>query len=91
MFSLVETKLHETNLKKVQNGLEVNKWHFISNGSNTNAARIIVGWDPQEFVVVSVNSSSKWVTCRAHMRSRDIVITMSFFYGHNTPAARQEM
>lgn len=57
MYSLVETKMHETNMKKWQHDMAKNKWQFFSNGSNTDTARIIVGWDKGVFDVVIVNIS----------------------------------
>ena len=91
MYSLVETKMHETNMKKWQHDMAMNKWQFFSNGSTTDTARIIVGWDKGVFDVVTMNISPQWVTCRVHSVVHGFDFTASFFYGHNTPVARQEM
>ncbi|KAJ6670721.1 hypothetical protein OIU85_014569 [Salix viminalis] len=91
MYSLVETKMHEINMKKWQHDMAMNKWQFFSNGSNTDTARIIVGWDKGVFDVVTVNISPQWVTCRVHSAVHGFDFTASFFYGHNTPIAKQEM
>ncbi|KAB5511849.1 hypothetical protein DKX38_028877 [Salix brachista] len=58
MYSLVETKMHETNMKKWQHDMAMNKWQFFSNGSTTDTARIIVGWDKGVFDVVTGNGAS---------------------------------
>ncbi|KAF9660842.1 hypothetical protein SADUNF_Sadunf19G0005700 [Salix dunnii] len=71
--------------------MEMNKWRLISNGSDTEVARIIVGWDLGVFDMVNVAMSSQWVTCSVHSVMHGSDITASFFYGHNVPATRQEM
>lgn len=91
MFSLVETKMRGPNIKKWHHDMKMNKWQLLSNGSDTDVARIIVGWDPGFFDVVNVTKSPQWVTCSVHSVLQDFDITVSFFYGYNTPSARQEM
>ncbi|KAJ6421668.1 hypothetical protein OIU84_028948 [Salix udensis] len=46
---------------------------------------------PGVFDVVNVTKSPQWVTCSVHSVLQDFDITVSFFYGYNTPSARQEM
>ncbi|KAF9660989.1 hypothetical protein SADUNF_Sadunf19G0021100 [Salix dunnii] len=91
MYSLVETKMHKTNMKKWQHDMAMHKWQFFSNGSSTDTARIIVGWDKGVFDVAIVSISPQWVTCRVHSAVHGFDFTASFFYRHNTPVARQEM
>lgn len=81
LFSLVETKMHETNLKKWQKELELSNWRVTSNVTNNEAARIIVGWYPGEYDVVSLHVSSQWITCRVHSIPYGFGVIISVFYG----------
>ncbi|KAJ6430795.1 hypothetical protein OIU84_018327 [Salix udensis] len=78
-------------MKSLQEGLELNNWNLISNATEDETARIIVGWDPVWYDVQCLHSSNQWITLRIISVNKLLDMTISFIYGSNIPSARQEI
>ena len=78
-------------MASLQEGLELSNWRFVSNASDGEAARIIVGWDPVWYDAQCLHNSKQWVTFRVVSVDQSLDINISFIYGLNTAAARQEV
>ncbi|KAJ6671853.1 hypothetical protein OIU79_029124 [Salix purpurea] len=66
-------------------------WRVISNVEVDLPARIIIGWYPKVYEVQCVHCSKQWITCKVLSAKHGLDITISFIYGLNTPADRQEI
>ncbi|KAJ6434805.1 hypothetical protein OIU84_000110 [Salix udensis] len=66
LISLMETKVATANLRKMQDGLELSSWGFVSNVEGNEAVRIVVGWDPTVYNVQCIHTSKQWITCRVN-------------------------
>ncbi|KAB5556190.1 hypothetical protein DKX38_007099 [Salix brachista] len=71
--------------------LELDKWNVISNASETKAARIIIGWDHEIYNVQCIHSNLQWMTCSVTSIQPGLDIVVTFVYGANTPAERQDV
>ncbi|KAJ6760684.1 hypothetical protein OIU79_025514 [Salix purpurea] len=91
LISLMETKVAAANLRKMQDGLELSSWGFVSNVEGNEAARIVVGWDPTVYNVQCIHTSKQWITCRVKSVGEPFEVIISFIYGLNSPGERQEV
>ena len=91
LISLMETKVVAANLRKMQDGLELSSWGFVSNVEGNEAARIVVGWDPTVYNVQCIHTSKQWITCRVNSVGEPFEVIISFIYGLNSPGERQEV
>ncbi|KAB5534530.1 hypothetical protein DKX38_017616 [Salix brachista] len=82
--------LHE-NVEKVHRGLNLTGWNFFSNGTSGNTTRIIIGWDSTECNVHCIHSAQQWMTCEVRILNSNMRLTVTFVYGMNTPADRQDL
>ncbi|KAJ6420035.1 hypothetical protein OIU84_030040 [Salix udensis] len=78
-------------MASLQDGLDLSNWRFVSNASNGETARIFVGWDPMWYDAQCLHNSKQWITFRVVSVDKSLDINISFIYGLNTAAARQEV
>ena len=91
LFSLIETKVKLARLHSVQDGLALGDWRIISNATGDVPARIIIGWDPGIYDVLCVHSDEQLMTCRVSAFHQSFEVLVTFVYGHNAPADRNNM
>ena len=87
---LLETKIQLEKFSGVVSGLNMQAWNFISNGTE-GTARIIIGWDSRECEVNCIHVRQQWMTCNIQYINCNVHFTVSFIYGLNTPAERQDL
>ncbi|KAJ6767708.1 hypothetical protein OIU74_021554 [Salix koriyanagi] len=59
--------------------------------TTANGTRIIVGWNPRVFDVQCMQCTKQWITCRVTSAQHSLDVIVSFIYGLNTPAEREEV
>ncbi|KAB5561307.1 hypothetical protein DKX38_006264 [Salix brachista] len=64
---------------------------ILSNVLDDLPARIIVGWNPRVFDVQCMHCTKQWITCRVTSAQHSLDVIVSFIYGLNTPAEREEV
>ncbi|KAG5224356.1 RNA-directed DNA polymerase, eukaryota, Reverse transcriptase [Salix suchowensis] len=77
---ILEARILSANMAKVENGLGLSKWQFISNINHSHLCRILVGWNPK-----------KWISCDVLSQANGSSIRVTFVYGMNSPVDRRAL
>ncbi|KAJ6309528.1 hypothetical protein OIU77_015099 [Salix suchowensis] len=88
---LLETKVSLNNLKKIEVGLNLSGWNFLSNITNADPCRILVGWDTSLFNLTLIHIDVQWITCKITSLASQESARITFVYGRNTHVDRRPL
>ncbi|KAJ6422910.1 hypothetical protein OIU84_023947 [Salix udensis] len=71
--------------------LNPNGWDFLSNATVEDKCRILIGWNPMDYRLTCIHSTSQWITCAAVSVATSSTLIITFVYGLNTSAERMSL
>ncbi|KAJ6319643.1 hypothetical protein OIU78_015120 [Salix suchowensis] len=86
---ILEPRILLANMAKVEKGLGLSSWQFVSNMHHGHLCRILVCWNPKRVSVCTVHTASQWVTCDVLSKEDGSSIRVTFVYGLNLPVERR--